>query len=444
MKLNKISLAAAAAFGVLSAPVFAIPADSSPQAQVRLSGASAQDGGLLEATLKICQVGTLNRYTATNQFVYYCNADGSKIALANGTKLAVYKHSVGGSGNGVAPINNGTALPFLNLTSIAASASCSAPVPATAPSGAAFNDSACSTTTGLTSNHIAAIGISDVEPSFFGPSTDYNLLTATPLATVIFGVPVTKVVYELLQGAQGKTVGALDEANLPSLSTGQVTSLYTQEGQTWTAVAGVTVPGDNQVYVARRVDSSGTQKTYEALIARTVNGTASGKSCQLNVDAFVSGPSAADNTAANTLCGGANLVVNGSGSGQVAVCLNKHQDALRGAVGTLTTESLISAGGKFRFVKINDKAPTVANVKAGTYTAYGDASLNLKTSALSTTDNAFVTSFKAQFAISPVPQPFGNSGLVELDVVTGTTGGNPYSRVVGGELNNCQQGRLIF
>ena len=446
MKFSKIALAAAAT--VMAVPAFAIPASQfdASTVNVRVSGATAQDGGVLEATLKICKPGTLTAYTATNSFVYFCNADGTKIALADGTKLAVYKHSAGGSGNGVQPVNNGTPLPFLNLTAIAGSASCPAPVAATAPSGAAYLVSACTTLTGLTSTAVAKIGISDVEPSFFGGTADYSSLTAEPLASVIFGIPVTKVVYEALQNAQGlgACAGALTEVCMPSLSTGQITSLYTQVGQTWTAVAGVTIPVDDTVYVARRVDTSGTQKSYEAVIARTLNGNPSGKSCQLNVDLFVSGSPAADNTAVASLCNGSQLVVNGSGSGQVAACLNLHQDGGRGAIGTLSTETVTSTAGKIRFVKANGVAPTIAKVNKGEYTFYTDASLNIK-GPLAGTDLAFYNAFKAAFALAPVNQPFGASGLEVLDVVTGVAGsGNPLTRVVNGEVNNCQQSRLIF
>jgi hypothetical protein len=38
------------------------------------------------------------------------------------TKLAVYKYSVGGSANGVTPINNASNLPFLDLTKMGACA----------------------------------------------------------------------------------------------------------------------------------------------------------------------------------------------------------------------------------------------------------------------------------------------------------------------------------
>lgn len=479
MKLSRIALAVAS--GVLAMPAFAIVADTdAARVTVRVSGATAQDGGVLEATLKMCKPNTLTAYTASNQFVYYCNAQGvsatqtlanglAKIDLPDNTKLAVHKHSVGGSGNGVTPIDANTLLPYLNLSSIAGPAGsvCPTPVATTAPSGAAYTLSACTSTTGIVAPvaDTTKIGISDVEPSFFGGPADYDTLTAEPLATVVFGVPVTKVVYNLLQAKQ-KTdgiipatcpAGDVTEVCMPSLSTGQITSLYTQTGQNWTAVAGITVPGDNTVYVARRVDTSGTQKTYEAVIARTVNGNPTAKSCQVNVDSFVSGPAAADNNAVNNTCNGAELIVNNSGSGQVLACLNRHQDGItsaggapvvvgtpRGAVGTLTTEAVTSATTKFLFVKVNGKAPTLANVNSGEYTLYGDASLNTKTGALAGVDLAYYNAFKKQFAISPVPQPFGNAGLESLDVVTGTTGGNPYSRLVGTEVNNCQQGRLIF
>lgn len=453
MKLNKISLGVVAFCGVLSAPAFALPASAIDAGTVKayLSGATAMDGGVLEAALKFCTTGSLHRYSASNQFVYFCTPDLAKISLPVGTtKLAVHKHSVGGSGNGVQPVNNGTLLPFLDLSLINGSLSCPTPVLATAPSGATFNDSACTTSVGLTSTAVAKVGISDVEPSFFGGSGDFNNLTATALATVIFGVPVTKVVYEALQVKQGLTgtcAGSLVEACMPSLSTPQITSLYTRDASSWAGIAGLTgtfALVNDVTYVARRSATSGTQKTYEALIARTVNSTPSGKSCQVNVAAFVEGPEALDNAAITTglMCdGNSNAVVNNSGSGQVAFCLNQFQDNGAGAVGTLTTEALTTALGKFRFVKVNGKAPTIANVISGEYTMYSDSSINLRTATMTANDTAFANALKTQFAISPVNQPFGAAGLMTLNSVTGGTTGNPWSRDVVGQVNNCQQAR---
>ena len=108
MKLNLISRAAAAAFGVVAGSSFALPASDfdGSTVNIRVSGATALDNGLFEAVLDICKAGTLHRYTGSNQAVFFCRADGTKIGLADNTKLAVYKHSVGGSGNGEAIVAN--------------------------------------------------------------------------------------------------------------------------------------------------------------------------------------------------------------------------------------------------------------------------------------------------------------------------------------------------
>jgi hypothetical protein len=477
MKLTTVSVAVAAACGMLSVPAFAIPASSygtgTTTFDVRISGATAQDPGLLASTVRNCVAGSLTRYQITNNFVYFCTLDLTKITPPPGkTQLAVYKNSVGGSAQGVAPVNGATQLPFLSLpllTAACTGASSTADPDGTGPLGTYQDIAACAGNP--TALATPFIGISDVEPSFFGPATTYNKLKAEPFTTVIFGVPVTKVAYEYLQGQQAKTVGALDAANLPSLSQAQVTSLYTQEGQTWSGITGgAALAPDDQVYVARRVDTSGSQKTFEAVIARTTNGTGTGKSCTGNIDPFVNNPAAIalDNTAANLLCDGTNNVVLGSGGGQVVACLNKHQAgtgtlavpvASRGAIGVLSTETIVSAASGFRFVKINGIAPNYAGVASGQYTQYSDASLNTRIGTTLPTAaepgySSYISRLKSDFA-SPgtnpdFVQPFGPSGLMSLDVLqavvptadyTGAAGRNPWSRLSSGALENCQPGK---
>ncbi len=475
MKLTKISLGVAAACGILSAPAHALLASSYTNTaeftgdtmNIRVSGATAQDPGLLASALRYCTAGSMTRYSISNNFVYFCTANTSRITpRAGATKVAFYKYSVGGSGAGVGPVNSATAVPFLDLAKLATSCagtSSTADVDGTGPLPT-FQDIACAgASSALTTGAVSYIGVSDVEPQFFGGASTYNNLQASGLASVIFGVPVTRNIYEALQGAQGLTVGAIDEANMPSLTQAQLTSMYTQEGQTWSGLTGATA-GDDTVYVARRVDSSGTQKTFEALIARTANGTAGARQCQPSVEPFVTGPAAADNTAANSLCNGSNLVVNGSGSGQVVACLNAHQNGGRAAIGILTTETKQTAGGLWRFVKINGNAPTHARVAAGAYTQYADASLNTRVGATLPTASAagytaFLNVLKSDFAdpavisvINGGNQTFGPSGLMALDALeasipapdfTGASGRNPWSRLVGGtDLNNCQPGKL--
>ena len=448
MNLSKVSMGVAALCTLAASPAFALTAGTYAPASamtIYVSGATAQDVGLENATLALCNPGTAHKYTASNQFVYLCTANPAKIVLGGGrTQLAVHKHSVGGSGNGVAPVNNSTPLPFLDLVKIAASCA--------AATGAATSI-ACTEATGvITTTAVAPLGISDVEPQFFGAATGtYNNLLIEPLATVIFGLPVTTVAYTALQVAQGLTPGATDAANIPSLTQAQVTSMFTQEGQSWSALTGA-VLADDTVYVARRADSSGTQKTYEALIALTTNGVSTGKSCYAGRPAFLSGPAALDNTAVATVCDGSNLIVNNSGSGQVAACLNTHNTGSRGAIGTLTTEAVSTTGWKH--VRINGLLPNYANVKSGAYTQYGDAALNSRVSpAIGADHTTFRTAFKANFAAVAVPHPAfgdvltdaGKGGVLGLKKVTGLATDNKWTRTNdAGQIDNCRPARDDF
>ncbi|KPF47820.1 hypothetical protein IP87_00360 [beta proteobacterium AAP121] len=450
MKLHKVALGVAALTAIAS-PAFALTASTYNPAnamEIYVSGATAMDVGLENATLAMCQAGTIHKYTVSNQAVWLCtprttgaNAIGN---LQGRTQLAVHKHSVGGSGNGVAPVNNSTPLPFLDLVKIASSCA--------AATGAATTIACTEASTTLTTTQVAPLGISDIEPQFFGAATGtYNNLIIEPLATVIFGLPVSTAAYTALQAAQGLTVGATDAANIPSLSSAQITSLFTQEGQSWSAVTGATL-ADDTVYVARRADSSGTQKTYEAVIARTLNTTAAGKSCNAGLPTFLSGVDAIDNNAANNLCNGDNLIVNNSGSGQVAACLNRFNTAGKGAIGTLTTEAVSTNGWKH--VRVNGLLGNYANVKSGAYKEYGDAALNTRRSPGIDADHAaYKTAFKALFAAVPVLHPAfgdtntdaGKGGVIGLNKVTGQTTGNPWNRTDdSGIIDNCRPARADF
>jgi hypothetical protein len=483
MKLSKISMGVAAACGLMVAPAFALTASnytngalpggefSGSTQNIRISGATAQDPGLLTATLRYCAAGSLHRYSISNNFVYFCTINTAVLTPRSGaTQLAVYKYSVGGSGVGTTPVNAAAALPFLDLSKIATAcvpgASSVVDVDGTGPLSS-FVDITC----GAVSNSITTatpsyIGISDVEPAFFGAANTYNNLSSESLATVIFGVPVTKNIYEALQAQQGLPVGGLTEAAMPSLTQAQLTSMYTQQGQSWGNLGVTSGLADDTVYVARRVDTSGTQKTFEALVARTANGTVGAKSCQSDVDAFVAEAVAADNAAADAICNAATAgatVVAGSGGGQVVRCLEGHQNKNRGAIGILSTETKQTAAGLWRFVKINGYAPVHTQVAPGRYTQYADASLNLRIGSNLPTASAlgyaaFVAKLRNDFSdpvliniINAGPQTFGQAGLMSLDSLespvpvadyTGTQSRNPWSRLVGGStLNNCQPGK---
>ena len=120
MKLSKISLALVVLCA--AAPSFAITASNYTNTSefvgdtlnIRISGASAQDGGILGSALSLCAAGTVHRYSISNNVVYFCTPDigagaGQITVPAGKTKLAIYKYSVGGSAFGVAPINSNVA-----------------------------------------------------------------------------------------------------------------------------------------------------------------------------------------------------------------------------------------------------------------------------------------------------------------------------------------------
>lgn len=508
MKRNQVALAVASACLVMAAPAFALPASdyaldptqtelTGTTLNIRISGATAVDPGIFASALFLCDPAvSIHRYSVQNNAVLFCQIDPAKLSVAGKTNIAVYKHSIGGSGGGVQNVNQGTAIAFIDLNDVAIASNCNAGANVTTNQDLdgtnplpPFVDILCagaSNNAATTTPAASYIGVSDVEPAFFGAALGaYDNLDNGALTTVLFGAPVTVNVYKALQRAQNLVTGfggtcALDdqtEVCMPTLSISQLVTMYTQStAPTWPGLTGATIlnaddvtPATNQnIFVSRRVNTSGTQKTYEALIARTSNTSIGGRVCQPSVDGFVSGPNANSNTEATTLCSsGTNRIVRNSGSNQVLVCMREHDNANRGSIGVLSLEYKTSTvGERVRFTKINGITPNYRGVARGEYDWYGDVSLNLRVAArgvglptLTTVGyTEYITALRNNFAnpatveiINGSAQPFGGSGLMALDVLavpipvadfTGATARNPWSRLVGGTtLNNCQPGK---
>lgn len=483
MNLSKIALAAVAACGTLaSVPALALPASSYSNTgefagttqNIRISGASAQDNGILGSALSLCTAGSVHRYQIANNFAFFCTPDigtnpGQIQVRAGATQLAIYKYSVGGSGNGVDPVNLNQTLPFLDLAKIATSPACtgtnlttsSVDFDGTGPLATYVNNICGGASSLITTGATTYIGLSDVEPAFFTNNT--TNLFAEPAYTLIFGVPVTTNIRNALQTQQGLTVGSDTLANMPTLTSAQITSAFTQVGQSWAAIGVTSGLADDTIYVARRVDSSGTQKTFEALVARTANGQPAFKSCVAAVDPFVLPDSNTATGDASASCGTGTppLVFAGSGGGDVSACMNGHQTAGRGSIGMQTGELKAGTSG-WRFVKIDGNAPTHADVAAGRYLAWAAASINTRINVNPTAAaagyTAFVTRLKADFKnptiialINGADQPFGRSGLMAdlpsggTPNFAGTNSVNPWNRLVSGTVvNNCQSPKVAF
>ena len=494
MKLSKIALAAAAL--VAGNASFAITASNYTNTgettgdtlNIRISGATAQDNGILGSALSLCTSGSVTRYAISNNYVFYCTPDvgtnaGQIQVPAGKTKLAIYKYSVGGSAFGVTPINSnnavsgstlgvdGNMLPFLDLTKIAASCTGTNATTTTLTFNTtlgSYTNVACgNSSSALTTLATTYIGVSDVEPAFFSNNT--GNITAQSSYALIFGVPVSLNIRNALQTQQGLTSGSDTEANMPTLTSTQIVSAYTQPGQTWAGIGVTSGLADDTIYVARRVDSSGTQKTFEALIAHTPNSESSYKSCSVATDGFVQPDSGNTTTGdSDTLCaagaGQAPLVFAGSGGGNVRTCLANHNAASRGAIGILTTED-VAGSASWRFVKVDGVTPNQAQTAAGKYRFYVESSLNTRTSGAFATSSAlgysaFVSRLSSDFSNPTIikslnqTQTFGVGGVMALlsRQAAGTaadyTGANatiPWNKLVGGATSdNCQSPKAAF
>jgi hypothetical protein len=191
---------------------------------------------------------------------------------------------------------------------------------------------------------------------------------------VIFGVPVTKALYEALQVAQGKTVGLEDEDNMPSLSSSQINALITGSLKRWdnlvidgvalTSYPGVTPPtfdffppanNNPLVHICRRVPGSGTQAQMNAVFANTP--------CAEGVAPTSRAPG-------SPIFGP--IVVENSGSGDVDTCLIGKQNANKWAIGV---QSLENEKAEYNFVKVDGVAPTLKNVAENKYRDWVETSI---------------------------------------------------------------------
>ena len=493
MKLTRLTLAIAASCGAMaSLPALAIPASSYSNSDevtgstlnIRISGATAQDNGILGSALRICTAGSVTRYAIGNNFVFFCTPNTAQISVPSGkTQLAIYKYSVGGSAFGVGPINSNSAvdgsgltssgnlLPFLDLGKINSNCTGTSAVVTTPAFGSlgTYTNVACSNaSSALTTPATTYIGLSDVEPGFF--ARNISNITAQQSYALIFAVPVTQKIRNALQSQQGLTVGDDSEAQMPSLTSAQVVSAFTQPGQTWAGIGVTSGLADDTIYVARRVDSSGTQKTFEALISRAPNGQSGLKTCSAGTDPFVQ-PDSGDTTVGDneTVCNsaGAPLVFAGSGGGNVRTCMISHDANSRGAIGMLTTEDKAPVqANSWRFIKVDGITPNQVQTAAGRYRFYVESSLNTRTGGAFATGAALgypavVTRLLQDFATPAVitainggAQTFGNAGLMALLTRqpngtapdrTGATPVVPWTKLVGGStLDNCQAPKAVF
>jgi hypothetical protein len=374
---------AAAGAAVNSASALDISAYDASVVNVKISGSTALDNTLVNTAIEtaspggVCTAGTTDIYyigttgTYTNRMIF-CSASGDS-GIAAGTKLAIFKESTVGSGNGVQPLSNAslnvaTGVGFINPATIS-DALCPTVnvVPANGNFSTYTNHAGCPTSA-VTVNDIPTLGVADVEAAILqtagGGAVSAANLKATPTLDQIWAVPLTKNAYYALQAAEGFASPSDLPANAPTLTHSEVTGLLSGDVFGWSQIG--LAPADDTVYICRRDKGSGSEASFEAYVSGArcslsslnipgedgnvvfANGSAGGvRSCLQNVFAGGNQTEYYPPKAVHTFHAG------GYGIG----VLN----------GELTAANLSSAGDSYRLIAVDGAGPLVENVANGFY-----------------------------------------------------------------------------
>ena len=374
-----------------------------------VAGSSAQDYGLQNMFRLICESDSLDVYRAPGGGVrlLFCRTKRGANALRGfpeGQKIAFHKSSVGGSGSGVGPLVQRTAVDFLNVRDIGAHFAARCPVAKRVQHSAdgaliAYTEHECSNP--APEHQIPDAGVSDVDPQFLLGA--YNLgadaidvLSVHHANAFIFGIPVSLALRNALQSARfppgdpcnpgnpryfdsvpaghGSQVSRGEsEQCMPSFSQPQLAGMFSGRLVRWNqvmtptglplaardpqsgqvrAAPGIRAPNDDRVYVCRRVDTSGTQAAYEMFFLH--------QRCTTGVSPFVKT--------------GDNIFL-GSVSSDVPSCLTALDEKNVWAVGILSTETVESlTNDRWRFIKMDGVAPTLFNTYNGRWTFFVEQS----------------------------------------------------------------------
>ncbi|MDD1650184.1 MAG: hypothetical protein LUO80_07290 [Methylococcaceae bacterium] len=399
MKSKHLLTAIAAGLALNSGASFALAPNVTPDIEIWMSGATAQDGNIGQLFQELCKPGTLDTFrdgvtgttTGAAHSAYFCNLDTAKVTGLSQTEPKVLFHktsssregsvTVGGSGIGVNPVLLKQQVDAMVISN----GNCQAPA-----NGESFYRCRINQP-GDTIRQVPDAGVSDVNPELFvGPNTPANtapvdaaqvarLLEVKSGGTLVFNTPVTLDLRNTLQKAQIFTgqlaadcEGQETEACMPSLSKNQLAALFAGSIGKWDTIKVVSKdgvsrpltdfgsPGDNKVHICRRVDGSGTQASLNAKI--------------LNAPCTpgAKNPAATSNDAAGP------IVRLNPGSGDVDRCLDDHDKGANSgglnptntkawAIGIQTTERNTKNTLQYRYIKHDGQAPTIENAAAGRY-----------------------------------------------------------------------------
>ncbi len=497
---SKILLAASVAVAASSQAAM-LPSDTQ-ELVLNLSGATAQDKQIRAIVEdQICDSDyttfTNDGDLKSNQYAYFCKVSVNSVFFgsAAGTpavtsldqdsdgniNLLVRKLAKGGSGTG--PIGL-----------------CESPVDQLVVSAASCQnagtdaDYQCDDLEQVVSDG----GLSDLEfstlpPTAGGSSCNGVTLSENSIWGTIFSTPVSLNLRDALQCVQGLSVGAEDEANMPSLPKSLIGSAFSGGIATWLDVNidGVSLPqrlaqkiaaGEcpsyshtrpasleaYQVTACRRVDTSGTNTQFRVkflgeFCAISANGMLVDNTSNSSINPD---PKSVLNWAGQSSDKGLDLpaIHETSGSSDMSECLDAFSDPsltgaqVRWAFGIQSLEKNVGpayADGDWRFIKIDGIAPTTTNTLNGSYFDWVESVWNWRADLDAVkaelqkqiVERTAVAANIGSTAQGKYVHEFGQSGIFGLNTFPGNTVGasidlaapvNPFSHVSNGVTNSCR------
>lgn len=508
MQRNILSAAVSIACAGMATQAFALsPSDlnSATTSIVRISGSSATTNQLIAFAQNNCVSGSLAHLTTSDpsNFALLCTPDTSKISGLAHSNLVIVKN--GSSIADLSALASKTGYPFLDVFNSAFKGGCGSAtaVPATSeyvdptnPGGGTrialpgYNKYTCPLT--LTSAAAPDMGISDVEPTLLVKAGAVYGVTGAQLSAlhdallnvVVFGIPVTLELRDAMQAAQiasgtlpsSCAVGDETEECMPTLNHQQINSILNGNAVDWSEFGLTNPSGDNNIYIVRRIDASGTQTAAKVFFLNIP--------CATGLLQFLPATDGESSTAVNACSSTAppsGTVHEGSTASDVQVCLQNHNTNHRWAVGLMSvqTPAVGDANTGMRFIKIDGVSPTNLNVALGRYGFWTEATLNyagtpsgdvgtmitalttgfsnpivlrsvntkfLLTNLLSTPAEPWAAGVMAPSAlVSPSSIPLLNTGNLQTDLANVyTTPVNFYTHAIAGAPNTCQPPSTYF
>lgn len=378
MKLHHIALATLAALGGQAHALDNTTLNAAGTLKIYMSGASALKASIGGLFTQNCQAGTRTDYLLTsdtaNYTIYTCTLNATNDFGLGAINVAFQKRDAGGSGMGVYPVANSTAIAFINPTTC---------------TGPASGSGTCTGTTTI----VPDAGVSDVEPAMFAAAANTppefvgfpiasGTMTVKPIVQTIFGLAVSTALYTKLQADQGLAAGVR-----PSVSQAVVGQMlrsgYPYDTQAWKLLLPNSSDASvsSQVTICRRVNGSGTQAAANRFFLEyPFNSGAS-------MEPYTAGDSS---TTSHGTSAGNLFVFEGSGTGNVKTCLSSANTAGGYAIGHVSLENAEETGWKF--VKINGQEPSREQAKIGKYAYFVESTCQIR-NAVTGTKATFLNAF---------------------------------------------------